>query len=267
MTANSSGIDLSIANTASPVSTPPRTTFLIASGFHSDFISNSIKSANVVTRSNSTLSNFTTSPKPIAENRGISSGDAAGIGIGTAFAGIFLALLGSWLFIKLKKRLGKWNHAAHRDTNTNGGGILAKDDIEKNNGISNSILAINYLPLERVDDSQIRKSIQDLNELILQHVENHYHKRPFQGRQEDLKGQLTGLSYTDWTEPSAHIIATLLADSRTRRTAIRQVICSTILRDTGLKSSIDTSLLPNYISAFGQEALKSVKTPGEDEGK
>jgi hypothetical protein len=64
-----------------------------------------------------------------------------------------------------------------------------------------SIVArVNETLLDRTDDSQLRTSIQELNELIDQHVENHYHLQDFEGSRGSLEQGLIACAYN--TEPS-----------------------------------------------------------------
>jgi hypothetical protein len=130
----------------------------------------------------------------------------------------------------------------------------------------NTLVVKDDFPLERADDSQIRKFMQDLNELIHQHVENHYHKRKIEGRAEDLKRELVNCGYSDRTEPSAQALSVLLNTPATRNTAIRQLIGSVIMHHIELKSDPETSLLPGHIAGFCQATLKVKRSPA-DEGK
>jgi hypothetical protein len=123
------------------------------------------------------------------------------------------------------------------------------------------------IPLERADDSRIRKYMQDLNELILQHVENHYHGGNFQSRPDDLKRDLITCGYGDLTEPSAEALSNLLCSPATRSTAIRHLIASVILHHIEFKSDPETSLLPAHIAGFCQAMLRVKRTPGEEESK
>jgi hypothetical protein len=134
-------------------------------------------------------------------------------------------------------------------------------------GVSNSIVALADIPLDPADDSQIRNHMQDLYELIHQHVENHYSTRNFQGRPEDLRRELAKCGWSDQTEPSAQTIASLLINPVTRRVAIRHVIAWIILQHVDLESSPETSLLSTHIIASGQAILKIKRTPGEQEGR
>ncbi|PQE28127.1 hypothetical protein CJF30_00010228 [Rutstroemia sp. NJR-2017a BBW] len=107
-----------------------------------------------------------------------------------------------------------------------------------------------FSPVERLDDSQFRRHMQNLEELIHQHVENHYHNRAYTGRQEDLKVALTRCGYTDQSEPSSQTMAALLVNPSKRNTAIRSLLASVILKAVDLKNGPEDSLLPDVITQF-----------------
>ena len=105
--------------------------------------------------------------------------------------------------------------------------------------------------------------MQDLSELISQHVENHYHGRPFEGPPADLKRGLKNCGYGDSTEPSAETLAGLLINPTTRTAAIRHLIASVIFNHIELSSKPKNSLLPANITSFCQASLKSKQAGGE----
>jgi hypothetical protein len=107
-----------------------------------------------------------------------------------------------------------------------------------------------YSPVERLDDSQFRRHMQNLEELIHQHVENHYHSRPYTGRLVELEAALTGCGYTDQTEPSTQTMANLLVNPAKRNTAIRSLLASVILKAVDLRNGPENSLLPDVITQF-----------------
>jgi len=194
----------------------------------------------------------------------VSTGAAVGIGIGTAFAGAFLALLAIWIFFRRSRRSrrGGQNSWVSDTNHERGFGGVGKR-------VSSSIVALEDVPLDPADDSQIRKHMQDLYELIHQHAENHYSARNFEGRRQDLQLELAICGWSDGggTEPSAQTIASLLANPATRRVAIRHVIARIILQHVDLESDPEVSLLPPQIVASGQAILKIKRTSAEQEGK
>jgi hypothetical protein len=205
-------------------------------------------------------------PKGVATSKSVPTGTVVGVGIGTALAGAFLALLGSWLFLRRSRRPRRGGG----NSSLSDGDHVGKFGGAKNtigNGVSTSIVALDDIPFDPADDSQIRKSMQDLYELIHQHAENHYSARSFEGRREDLRRELAKGGWNDMTEPSAQTLASLLVNPVTRRVAIRHIIAWVVLQHIDLKSRPEMSLLPAHIVASGQALLKIKRTPGEQEGK
>ena len=87
----------------------------------------------------------------------------------------------------------------HRRREGDVGGYSRGVDSEKN--IRTPIVApVNETFLDRADDSQLRTLMQELNELIDQHVENHYHLQDFEGSRGSLEQGLIPCAYN--TEPS-----------------------------------------------------------------
>jgi hypothetical protein len=108
--------------------------------------------------------------------------------------------------------------------------------------------------------------MENLNELIRQHAENHYNNRPFQGQQSDLEADLIRCGYNGRTEPSAKGMVTLIVTPKTRKTAIRQLIAKIILNGTQLESDDETSLLPIYVLAACQAMLAAKHSTNKDQG-
>jgi hypothetical protein len=196
--------------------------------------------------------------------KGVPTGTVVGVGLGSALAGAFLVSLVIFIFLRRLRKsrpAGENSWQSDADHKGNFGGPST------GKGVSTSVVALEDIPLDPADDSQIRKSMQDLYELIHQHVENHYSSRSFQGRHEDLRRELEKCGWSDRTEPSTETIVSLLINSTTRRVAIRHIIAWVILQHVDLRSSPEMSLLPNHILASGQAMLKIKRTPGEQEGR
>jgi hypothetical protein len=96
---------------------------------------------------------------PTSQNAGIPPRAVAGISIGTAVIGAVIALLAVWIF--LGKRISR-EHGAKAYSWTK---VKAHPENEKGFGTPNAAALENNL-LERADDSEIRKLMQDLNEMI-----------------------------------------------------------------------------------------------------
>ncbi|KAF8852562.1 hypothetical protein BDZ45DRAFT_100986 [Acephala macrosclerotiorum] len=187
---------------------------------------------------------------------GLTKGEAAGVGVGSAVAGVFLACLGIFLFRqRSRQRLKSRNSFSNSESGGKIKSLPLKANLDKNNSIHVTDTAVHDGSPERADDSQIRNATQALNEFINQHVENHYHLGPFPKQLGDLKQELVKLGYTDHSTPSVNTMASLLVSPKTRRTAIRRLIASIMIENIGLNADPETSLLPRHI-------LASSRTPG-----
>jgi hypothetical protein len=216
----------------------------------------------------STSSTPSTCPTMSVAPKGVPAGTVAGVAVGTAVAGAFIALLVAWIFFRRSQRLRRGGETSWASSVDHQGGFGSPKYKDNSNGkgVTTSIIALEDIPLDPADDSQIRKSMQDLYELIHQHVENHYSTEKFQGRVEDLRQELVKCGWSDQTEPSAQTLATLLINPITRRVAIRHIIAWVILQHVDLKSSPETSLLPAHILATSQAIIRIKRTPGEQAG-
>jgi hypothetical protein len=136
-------------------------------------------------------------------------------------------------------------------------------DTEKNIGPTIAATPLEETLIDRADDSQLRKSMQDLAELIDQHVENNYNLNPFEGSQGSLERRLAECGYN--TEPSASSIAGLLINPHTRFVAIREVIAHIILPEDWQRGKPELSLLPFQIAGFIKMIPSTEKLAGADE--
>jgi hypothetical protein len=123
---------------------------------------------------------------------------------------------------------------------------------------------LNDTLLDRADDSQLRKSMQDLCELVDQHVENNYHSQTFVGSSEALERGLADAGFS--TEPSVSEIASLLVNQKTRFAAIREVIGKILIGNLDVRSSPELSLLPPQIAGFVGAIPPVERLAGADEG-
>jgi hypothetical protein len=172
------------------------------------------------------------------KNSGIKGGVEAGIGIGGLLIGALLALLFAFIFMK---RSRKHRSSGHRHSSS--------FDTEKNLTVAPiASSTLDETLLDRADDSQLRKSMQDLSELLDQHVENNYHLEAFEGSQGPLEKMLVEAGYS--TEPGESEIAALLVNPRTRFAAIREVIARILVGNLEVRSRPELSLLPPQIVGF-----------------
>lgn len=202
----------------------------------------------------------------------VSSGEAAGIGIGSAFGGAIIAALVVWLIMRKRNKFNKRErqHYSRKVISRSGGTDVEKANSSKPWGQDighGPALSLEDALLERADDSQLRKLMQDLNELIDQHVENHYHELPFGGSPDSLKRKLAKCGYSDSTEPSTQEITDLVLNPANRFAAIRQVIAKVILGHIDCMTRSEFSLLPQQIAAFCQTIPPVERQLGCDEGQ
>jgi hypothetical protein len=106
--------------------------------------------------------------------------------------------------------------------------------------------------------------MQDLNELIDQHVENNYYSQAFVGSQAALEKGLAEAGYS--TEPTVSEIASLLVNQRTRFAAIREVIAKILVGNLEVRSRPELSLLPPQIVGFVKTIPPVERLGGADEG-
>ncbi|TGO42568.1 hypothetical protein BHYA_0007g00680 [Botrytis hyacinthi] len=184
----------------------------------------------------------------------ISGGAIAGIAIATFIVGALLSAIGLWFYLR-RKRASKtpWsseNGYSKRSATTDHGVAISKYPETQMQ---------NYVIAERADDSQLRHQMQNLGELIYQHVENHYTIGPHTGTSQDFAATLRKCGYSERTEPTISALGSLLGNSSEHQTAIKSLIAWVILRGVELNSGSEYSLLPDEITSFYRSALKDNK--------
>ncbi|KAF7886967.1 uncharacterized protein EAF02_003614 [Botrytis sinoallii] len=184
----------------------------------------------------------------------VSGGAIAGIAIATFIVGALLGSIGLWFYFR-RKRASKtpWNSGngySKRNATTDHGVAISKDPETQMQS---------YVIAERADDSQLRHQMQNLGELIYQHVENHYTTGPHTGTSQDFAATLRKCGYSERTEPTISTLGSLLGNSSERQIAIKSLIAWVILRGVELNSGSDYSLLPDEITSFYRSALKDNK--------
>ncbi|KAM0156344.1 hypothetical protein ACHAQE_003066 [Botrytis cinerea] len=184
----------------------------------------------------------------------VSSGAVAGIAIATFIAGALLSSICVWFYLR-RKRASKtpWsseNGYSKRNATTDHGVVISKNPATQMQ---------NYLVAERADDSQLRHQMQNLGELIYQHVENHYTTGPHTGSSQDFTATLKKCGYSERTDPTISTLGSLLGNSSERQTAIKNLIAWVILRGVELNRASEYSLLPDEITTSYHSALKDNK--------
>ena len=203
------------------------------------------------TKTTSTGQSAITSAGTGQTNSKISGGAAAGIGIGGLVIGALLGLLVAFIFMKRSRK-----HSSKRRPSS--------IDTEKHLPVAPiAFSALDETLLDRADDSQLRKSMQDLNEVIDQHVENNYHSQAFVGSRKPLE---KGLAEAGYSEPSVPEIASLLINQRTRFAAIREVIARILIGSLETRCRPELSLLPPQIVGFVKSIPPVERLGGADEG-
>ncbi|TGO61814.1 hypothetical protein BCON_0024g00140 [Botryotinia convoluta] len=191
----------------------------------------------------------------------VSGGAIAGIAIATFIVGALLSFIGLWFYFR-RKRASKtpWsseNGYSKRNTTTDHGVAISKDPETQMQS---------YVIAERADDSQLRHQMQNLGELIYQHVENHYTTGPHTGTSQDFTATLKKCGYSERTEPTISTLGSLLGNSSERQTAIKSLIAWIILRGVEVNSGSEYSLLPDEITSFYRSALKDNKQLRKQDG-
>jgi hypothetical protein len=176
-------------------------------------------------------------------------------------AGALLALLAVWVIWR-KRNSGESGANEYSWTK-----VKPHTDNEKGIGVRNAVTLENNL-LERADDSDIRKSMQDLNEMIDQHCVNYYHHQTLNTNQGDLEHRLVECGYNspNSSGPSVTEFTRLLQNPRTRTVAMHRLISLLVLSHADWRSSPEVSLLPSQISNFCQSIPPVESYPGSEEG-
>jgi hypothetical protein len=196
----------------------------------------------------------------------------AGIGIGTFFAGVLLALV--CLFAMLRRRKRRSHDPAGRRRPYRDSDYSQENDTPMKQmastvqplGAGNNI-NINRVLLEPVSSSDIKRDMLAMGSQILQHVDNNYHLKPVDSLPASFTESLTQERYSDFTGISIEQLGKLLRNVQTRRAAIRHLISYFIFSGIALTSDVETSLLPSHIIAFLRQMPPPERTSGSREGK
>ncbi|KAF4625517.1 hypothetical protein G7Y89_g12650 [Cudoniella acicularis] len=191
----------------------------------------------------------------------ISSGAAAGIGVGAAVVGALLAFALIWLFRKREKR------PVQSPETFELGKVRYQDDGSSGTIITRAHTSLDENLLDRADDSQIKRLMQDLNDTIDQHCENFYHLQSPNLDSRTLQQHLIEARYNEviTSGPSAAEMVDLLQNPNTRLNAIRRFIACIILGHVDFKTAPEVSLLPPYIANFIHNIPKIENQPGSAE--
>jgi hypothetical protein len=136
-----------------------------------------------------------------------------------------LSFLGAWLLMKKGRKSGGGSHRHSRREKPGYGGHGSKVGA----GVRPEVKVEENLP-ERVDDSEVMKSMQDLNEIIDLHCENYFHLKPVDDNPREVEQRLVDFGYNtlNTSGPAAAELVTLLQNSQSRLSAVRLSVTSAI---------------------------------------
>jgi hypothetical protein len=150
----------------------------------------------------------------------LTAGSGAGIAIGALLLGVFLAFLGAWLVMKGRKSSGGSRRHSRREKSEYRHygaeeGAAARPEVKVEDNVP-----------ERADDSDLRKSMQDLNEIIDLHCENYYHLKLVDINPGEAEQRLVELGYQNMNTsgPSATDLVAMLQNPRCRYSCIRMSV-------------------------------------------
>lgn len=150
----------------------------------------------------------------------VSAGGGAGIAIGALFLGIFLGFLGAWLIMKGRRTSGSRHRHSRREKSEYGHygaeeGAVTRPEVKVEDNVP-----------ERADDSDLRKSMQDLNEIIDLHCENYYHLKLVDINSGEAEQRLVELGYQNMNTsgPSTTDLVAMLQNPRSRYSCIRMSV-------------------------------------------
>jgi hypothetical protein len=204
-----------------------------------------------------------------SSSKGLSNGAVAGVAIGTAIVGAVLALLIAFLLTRGRKSNKSSAAAGSRGINGNeakyGPEYGAEDSVASRSG-GNALVAGDLL--ERADDNDIRRSMQNLCEVIDQHSENFYHMEEVDAHSAGVERHLIGIGYSELQPPGVSIqdLTRLLLDPVARFSAVRYLIALFIINNIDWKANAETSLLPPYVAGILSKIPPAEREHGSQEG-
>ncbi|KAK5654475.1 hypothetical protein OQA88_7103 [Cercophora sp. LCS_1] len=200
--------------------------------------------ARLVETTSATGGNQTTAPT----HGGISSGAAAGIGIGVAIAGIAIGAAAAWFLFRRRRQQHSGGSPALP--------IIAGDKRAANSppappkGGTGGLAGLHHYLLDGPGDSEIARELTSLGHLLKDHVQASYHKAPL-GRDylSQVSNSLSDLGLDRVTQSQ---IANLALNERTRHVAIRGLLARAIFSALDVSSGSSLSLLPPSVAAFAR---------------
>jgi hypothetical protein len=209
--------------------------------------SGSISSISVITQSITVTSHVASTSGVKSSSNQISSSGAAGIGLGCAAVGAFLAGFIAFLLLRRKKRpVRKEQHLPY-------GGVQYAGQ-EKPDVIITSTLAaggavtkIDRLLPQPAEDGAITGSLSSIRDSIKNHAQNFYHSAPINPEMID---EASLVDIADATSMTTGSIRNLLSNPTTRVPMIRMYLSHMILSRCVGGPDATQSFLPNEVSTF-----------------
>ncbi|KAK4171653.1 hypothetical protein QBC36DRAFT_339558 [Triangularia setosa] len=189
----------------------------------------------------------------IVQNPSVSSGAAAGLGVGLTILGILLGAAVAWCFFTRRHRKGQVSTTDETSVATS---VLHSGPSDKATypavaGLGGSSdPPLDFYLLDGTGDSEIISELTALGHLIKDHAETNYHLRPIRHDAGAIRESLTGLGLDERTQGQ---IAALSLNSRTRHAVIRSLLAQVIFSALDTRTIGAFSLLPPSIVAFVQE--------------
>lgn len=128
-------------------------------------------------------------------------------------------------------------------------------------------LQLSQFLLDTVPDKDISGELGALNQLIQNHVENHYHLQPAQANPAALAQALANLGLDDQSSSAGvDTLVALALDPRTRLAAIRHVVSFVVFSSVDFGARSRLSMLPPPVAAFLQSVPPAEHQRGNVEG-
>ncbi|OJD33475.1 uncharacterized protein BKCO1_3000068 [Diplodia corticola] len=242
---------------------PPQTTSTVedtsqASTVRTVTSSTSASTVRTATSSTSAPSPSPTKPTNAQDGKGLSSGAAAGIGVGAAMGGILLAsLVFFFCSRRSRKREPRYNPEAPRKQLPSYGenktsGVPQVTAIDMRNS------SVETHPPQPVADDSISNEMSTLKSMIDSHVVSYYRTSEIDSDAID-EPTLAGLMET--SRISASQMVSAIASPQIRTPALRYLIASAIFSRIGPKSQASSSFLPPEVAS----CLESMTGMQDDE--
>ncbi|TLS28764.1 hypothetical protein PpBr36_01047 [Pyricularia pennisetigena] len=202
----------------------------------------------------------TTLAAPGSDGGGLGSGAVAGVAIGCVIAGIAIGAIAAIWFLRRRQRNIGPEETQYMLANTAGGVYDPKDPM----GV---VTATDPFRLDQIlppplPDEVISAELQNLSQIIQQHVVENYHRELVPVDQNALHRALHDLGLgNDSAIPSGQLVI-LAVSPQGRTTALQHIIARAATASVVLSSTARYSLLPLSMSAFMREVAPTERDRG-----